>query len=161
MDSLRSSEEAWGSVKWGLPSGQLSAPTPDNQCRNVNDCEEHTCGPRGQCVDLIGAYPAYTCQCDHGFEIQTNDLGEKHCGNIDDCAGTDCGVGTCRDLIGSATCICPSGYFIGAATDSTKTCLPVQCSSSAPTVSNGRMLSSHSGAVNFPTSIRYKCAAGV
>merc|ERR1719253_1850952 len=31
---------------------------------------------------------------------------------------------------------------------------------STPTLTNGRLLSSHSGAVNFPTTLRYKCATG-
>jgi len=143
-----------------LPSGQMSAPTPNNQCRNVNDCEQHTCGPKGRCIDLIGAAPAYTCECDFGFEIQTNDAGEKHCGNKDDCQGKGCGVGTCKDLIGDYTCICPSGHYIGFGEDGSKTCLAVRCLPVTPTISNGVMLSSHTGAVDFPTTLRYRCYEG-
>jgi hypothetical protein len=39
-----------------LPSGQLSAPAADMQCRNVNDCEQHTCGPKGQCIIWWGLH---------------------------------------------------------------------------------------------------------
>merc|ERR1719183_2500591 len=106
-----------------LPTGELSAPTADQQCRNVDDCEQHTCGKKGQCIDLVGKAPAYTCKCDHGYEIQTSKNGEKHCGNVDDCQGKDCGVGTCQDLIGDYTCICPSGYYIGHQ-GLQKTCVP-------------------------------------
>ena len=29
---------------------------PSNQCRNVDDCRMHTCGPRGTCVDGVSSY---------------------------------------------------------------------------------------------------------
>jgi len=142
-----------------LPSGELSAPTVDMQCRNVNDCEQYTCGPKGTCVDLIGPSPAYTCMCEHGFEMQTKANGEKHCGNTDDCKDMDCGVGVCIDLIGDYSCSCPSGYSTGEM-DGVKTCVPVQCLDWHPILDNGRMLSTHSGPVSFPTTLRYKCAKG-
>jgi len=142
-----------------LPTGELSAPQADSQCRNVDDCEQHTCGPKGQCVDLVGPAPAYTCNCDFGFEIQVAANGEKRCGNKDDCEGKDCGVGVCKDLIGDYTCQCPSGHYIGVV-NGDKTCIPVQCEADTPSIRNGRMLSSHSGAVSFPTTLRYKCDVG-
>jgi hypothetical protein len=143
-----------------LPNGELSAPSDEMLCRNVNDCEQHTCGPKGECIDLVGPAPAYTCECDFGFEIQTSSNGEKRCGNKDDCQGKDCGVGVCKDLIGDYTCTCPSpGYYIGEK-DGSKTCIPVRCEEDTPSVSNGRLLSSHSGAVDFPSTLRYKCDKG-
>jgi len=141
-----------------LPSGELSFPSLDMQCRNVDDCEQHTCGKKGTCIDLVGPAPAYTCDCEHGYEIQTKDNGEKHCGNIDDCQGKDCGVGVCQDLIGDYTCQCPTGYYIGF--NPHKTCVPVRCSDDTPSIEDGKLLSHHSGAVDFPTTLRYRCDVG-
>merc|ERR1719472_412830 len=71
----------------------------------------------------------------------------------------DCGVGVCVDLIGDYSCSCPSGYSTGEM-DGVKTCVPVQCLDWHPILENGRMLSTHSGPVFFPTTLRYKCAKG-
>ena len=49
-----------------------------HQCRNVDDCRVHTCGPRGTCVDGVsGDY-------DPGF-WETDIDGGKLCENLDDC----------------------------------------------------------------------------
>lgn len=166
-----------------LPSGELSAPSADMQCRNINDCEQHTCGPKGKCVDLIGPSPAYTCECEFGFELQTKANGEKHCGNTDDCKDQDCGVGVCKDLVGDYTCICPAGHVIsetsgadddlvepeagaltfldfGAKRAGRKTCVPVVCATETPVLTHGKQLSDHSGPVAFPRTLRYKCDEG-
>merc|ERR1719230_2577200 len=58
-----------------LQNGQISAPADDMQCRNINDCERHTCGPKGTCIDLIGPSPAYTCKCEFGFDLRTKPNG--------------------------------------------------------------------------------------
>ena len=39
-----------------LPTGEFSSPPVDMQCRNVNDCERHTCGPKGTCVAALQNY---------------------------------------------------------------------------------------------------------
>jgi hypothetical protein len=142
-----------------LPSGEFSAPPLDMQCRNVNDCEENTCGPKGMCVDLIGPAPAYTCDCDYGFELMTRKNGDKHCGNTDDCKDQDCGHGICKDMIGDYTCICPSGYYQGDK-DGLKTCLPVRCSEETPRLENGMQLTNNHGPLDFPTTVRYECDEG-
>jgi len=91
--------------------------------------------------------------------MQTDSNGEKHCGNKDDCQGKDCGVGVCKDLVGDYTCMCPTGFYIGVK-DGSKTCVNVRCEASTPELDNGQLLSAHTGAVDFPTTLRYKCDAG-
>jgi hypothetical protein len=140
------------------PNGEMSLPTEDLQCRNVNDCDRHTCGPRGTCVDLIGESPAYTCDCQDGYEMnQVKD--QKFCGNIDDCGEKGCGPGICQDLVGDYTCICPSGHYLGFA-NGEKTCLPVLCKNEAPKLENGKMLTKHEGSVVFPVTLSYQCDLG-
>jgi hypothetical protein len=144
-----------------LGNGGFSSPTPEMICKNVNDCEGHTCGPYGVCVDLIGPAPAYTCNCQYGYIIKDDGDGEKHCGNKDDCKGADCGVGVCKDLIGSYTCICPGGYYVGFAEDGKKSCIPLTCSETTPEVENGVLSSTKkSGPVVFPSTLTYKCNKG-
>jgi hypothetical protein len=144
-----------------LASGGFSKPTDDMLCRNVNDCEGHTCGKRGTCVDLIGPAPAYTCNCSAGFEIHTEDNGEKVCGNIDDCAGTDCGVGVCKDMIGGYSCSCPSGYFVAVDKNKDKTCAPLQCSVEVPIVKFGKLVTKKVKApIVFPQTLTYECEKG-
>jgi hypothetical protein len=155
----------------GCGSSGFSTPTPDMLCRNVNDCEGHTCGPKGTCVDLIGPAPAYTCNCDYGYVIKEDADGEKHCGNKDDCKGVSCGVGVCKDLIGTYTCTCPGGYYTGIdAATGKKSCLPVVCSADIPVVkyAESRISGSFiqiSGKVRaspvvFPTTLIYTCDVG-
>jgi hypothetical protein len=143
-----------------LGNGGFSSPTPDMICRNVNDCEGHTCGPFGTCVDLIGPAPAYTCNCQYGYIIKQDGDGEKHCGNKDDCKGADCGMGICKDLIGSYTCTCPGGYYVGLGDNGKKTCLPVMCSELTPEVKHGKITGAHSGPILFPKTLTYKCDQG-
>jgi hypothetical protein len=149
-----------------FPSGQFSLPTPDMMCVNVNDCAMHTCGAHGKCVDLVGPAPAYTCKCEFGHELRTRQNGEKFCGNVDNCGSHECGPGTCQDLIGDYTCICPPGHFLGEADDGKggmeKTCLPVECLKEAPKLTNGKLVSDHSGPVTFGEkgTLRYKCDEG-
>jgi hypothetical protein len=142
-----------------LPTGEFAAPAEDMQCRNVNDCETATCGPNGQCVDLVGPAPAYTCICEHGYDLRDRKNGHKYCGNTDDCKGQDCGVGTCKDMVGGYTCICPSGYYIGEK-DGEKTCIPVRCSDDTPSLDNGKQISDHSGTIDFPDTLEYGCNEG-
>jgi hypothetical protein len=143
-----------------LSSGGFTSPSPDLECINVNDCEGHTCGPFGTCVDLIGPAPAYTCDCQYGYIIKEDGDGEKHCGQKDECKGADCGMGVCKDLIGTYTCICPGGYYVGVGDDDMKTCLPVMCSELTPVVEHSKLQTSHSGPVLFPKTLTYKCDSG-
>lgn len=142
-----------------FPNGAFSLPAPDLQCRNVNDCDRHTCGAHGSCVDEIGPSPAYTCDCQHGYELRTKPNGEKHCGDIDDCGSRECGPGVCRDLVGDYTCICPSGHYL-AKVDGEKTCLPVRCADEPETVANAKLLTNHQGPVDFPATLTYQCDTG-
>ena len=47
--------------------------TPVHQCRNVDDCRMHTCGPRGTCVDVVSSH---SCDCDPGFKETDIDGGK-------------------------------------------------------------------------------------
>jgi len=144
--------------------GGFSLPSPELQCRNVNDCDRHTCGPKGKCIDLIGASPAYTCKCDFGFELRTRKNGEKFCGNVDNCGPHECGPGVCRDLVGDYTCVCPSGHYLGIDAKvpggKEKTCIPVQCAAKPPPVANGKLVTQLDGAIVFPTTLTWQCLPG-
>lgn len=143
-----------------LANGQMSIPPDDLMCRNFDDCTKHSCGKRGTCVDLIGPSPSYTCKCEPGFEIRDLGGGEKFCGNIDDCPGADCGPGVCQDLVKGYTCVCPAGHYLADTKDGGKTCLPVECAPEAPQVANAEREDQHSGAVVYPTTLRWKCKEG-
>jgi len=142
-----------------LANGELSYPAEDMQCRNVNACEQHTCGPRGTCIDTVGtSIVAYSCKCEDGFAV-TMVKGEKFCGNIDDCGDHQCGPGVCKDLIGDYTCVCPRGHYIGV-DNGEKTCLPVRCEAETPKLDNGKQLTKHTGGIFFPLSLRFSCNEG-
>jgi hypothetical protein len=142
-------------------NGEYSLPKPSLICLNVNDCETHTCGAFGQCVDQVGPSPAYTCKCDDGYAMTTLPNGEKRCGNIDDCKGHDCGAGVCKDLVNDYTCICPTGYYIGEE-KGVKTCLPVVCDSKAPLAENAALVDKSLADKEFifSHSLRYQCKEG-
>ena len=55
--------------------------SPVRQCRNVDDCRVHICGPRGTCVDGVSSH---SCDYDLGFPEADID-GDKLCENFDDC----------------------------------------------------------------------------
>lgn len=81
--------------------------SPVHQCRNVDDCPEHNCGPQGTCVDGVNDY---TCDCLPGYE-ETEVGGEKVCGNPPGCDGVGCGgYGSCLDLVEGYKCQCNPGY---------------------------------------------------
>jgi hypothetical protein len=143
-----------------LGNGQFSEPPDNLKCRNVNDCSQFTCGAHGQCVDLIGPSPAYTCECEQGYEINPQPDGTKICGNIDDCKGITCGPGVCKDLVSDYTCICPAGHYLARLSNGEKTCEPLQCRPAAPAVQNGAMESQHTGPVLYPTTLVYGCNSG-
>lgn len=76
-------------------------------CRNIDDCEGHSCGSNGRCVDGINDY---SCECESGFEEEMV-AGEKMCGNINDCGPNACGPhGACHDLVNGYSCECDTGY---------------------------------------------------
>jgi len=146
--------------------GEFSVPPKDSQCRDVDDCALATCGQHGVCVDKIGKAPAYDCNCHDGYDVRTKTGGKygasgggKYCGNIDECKDADCGQGVCTDLVGDYLCSCFEGYSIGTK-DGKKTCVAVSCSAEPPYLGNGKELTAHSGAVDFPTALKYKCDTG-
>jgi hypothetical protein len=144
-----------------LANGELSFPAPDSQCRDVDACGQHNCGPYGVCKDVEGKdIHAYECECLHGYEVRLDPNGEKKCGDINDCEGKDCGAGTCIDKVGGYTCNCAAGHLLAEDKNGDKTCLPVQCEKKVPELKNGKMLSGHSGPIVFPESLRFECDKG-
>merc|ERR1740138_501657 len=111
-----------------LASGFLTAPPA---CKNIDDCHGHSCGAHGTCVDLINDY---TCDCQPGFEINTNEkTGEKTCGNVDDCKDAKCGeYGVCVDFTGGYTCQCVEGYVLTDLDEKHKTCEAARCPQMPP-----------------------------
>merc|ERR1719163_2030400 len=78
------------------------------KCGNIDDCDSHTCGPHGTCVDHL---MNYTCACSTGFEQSWDKNSEELiCGNIDDCGPEACGIGECLDELNGYKCKCPTGY---------------------------------------------------
>jgi hypothetical protein len=145
-----------------LANGELSYPPPDMQCRNVDACGKHNCGPYGECVDVEGKdIHAYECNCTHGYEARIDEATkELKCGNIDDCEGKDCGAGTCEDMVGGYKCHCTAGHLVVVDENGDKTCMPVECEKKVPELKNGKMLSKHSGPIVFPESLRFECNEG-
>jgi Notch-like protein len=93
-------------------------------CRNIDDCEGHSCGSNGRCIDGINDY---SCNCEDGFEEVVSESGEKMCGNIDDCGPGACGGdGACHDLVNGYECECDLGYVLqGSGED--QLCVPEIC----------------------------------
>jgi len=121
-------------------------------CRNINDCEGHSCGSNGHCVDGINDY---TCVCEEGFEEVLSASGEKECGNIDDCGPNACGPqGACHDLVNAYACECEHGYELhGTGVD--QICEAVICP--APDLEN---LAEPVPEMQFPDSLVVACAEG-
>jgi len=139
-----------------LASGFLTAPPA---CKNIDDCHGHSCGAHGTCVDLINDY---TCDCQPGFEINTNEkTGEKTCGNVDDCKDAKCGeYGVCVDFTGGYTCQCMEGYVLTELDDVHKSCEAARCPQMPPFDH-----ASHNGASEplnlvFPESALFVCDNG-
>ena len=87
--------------------------THHDGCFNINDCERHTCGPNGNCVDKSNPtgdhFNDYECDCDSGFQAEVKD-GKRICVNIPDCPNGACLPGSCHDLVNDYKCTCPTGY---------------------------------------------------
>mmetsp|Transcript_8038 Transcript_8038/g.17343 ORF Transcript_8038/g.17343 Transcript_8038/m.17343 type:complete len:1609 (-) Transcript_8038:37-4863(-) len=124
-------------------------------CMPINDCEGHTCGPFGECVDM---HMDYECKCASGFELQMVD-GEKMCGNINDCGAGACGPGQCKDLINGYTCQCPRGHDLKDVEELGKTehtCIPKMCGA-PPQVAHG---STTATKAVFPEDSVFTCDVG-
>jgi uncharacterized protein YfaP (DUF2135 family) len=127
-----------------LESGLFSSMST---CRNIDDCEGHSCGSNGRCVDGINEY---TCDCESGFEVEEIG-GELMCGNIDDCGAGACGGhGVCHDLVNGFHCECDTGYEVQGDTCAAKTCTMPSMNHVASTVAS----------LVFPQTLYIDCAAG-
>jgi hypothetical protein len=135
-----------------LRSGMFSAMST---CRNIDDCEGHSCGSNGHCVDGINDY---SCECESGFEEEMVG-GEKMCGNIDDCGPNACGGhGACHDLVNGYSCECDTGYRLEGEGDG-QNCAAVQCDfAHAPWDLGESILTEDS--ISFPHTLYIECEAG-
>ena len=89
-----------------------------------DNCENDPCNPdpceNGICSSL--SFKNYTCQCDVGYT-------GKNCSiDINDCIDiTDCGNGTCIDLVNDYQCQCDAGYTGETFIINIDDCTPVPC----------------------------------
>jgi len=133
-----------------LATGQFSSSL---YCQNIDDCDGHTCGSRGVCVDGL---EDYSCNCQDGFE-QSVVGGEKVCGNIDDCNGISCGGhGTCVDEVGSFTCECSLGHHNLEEGNPSSPCVHNTCN--LPLHENTQM--EETLTLNFQQVVQMHCAEG-
>ncbi|XP_015768009.1 PREDICTED: fibropellin-1-like isoform X3 [Acropora digitifera] len=71
-------------------------------CKDIDDCGNHTCANGASCVDGINRY---SCLCTTGFIGRYCEI------DIDDCFNVSCEHGaTCVDGISNFTCSCQAGY---------------------------------------------------
>ncbi|RDD36357.1 Mucin-like protein, partial [Trichoplax sp. H2] len=93
------------------------------KCFDINECEtgDNLCNQT--CINTVGNY---SCQCQAGFELDTNNL---DCKDIDECAITQRCHQICVNDYGSYSCECRPGYTLNS---DNKTCSPiVTCNSTA------------------------------
>ncbi|XP_068693084.1 von Willebrand factor D and EGF domain-containing protein-like isoform X2 [Montipora foliosa] len=71
-------------------------------CRDINDCANHTCANGASCVDGINSY---SCNCTTGF------TGPYCKTDMDDCANHTCANGaSCVDGVNTYFCNCTAGF---------------------------------------------------
>ncbi|XP_068690355.1 uncharacterized protein [Montipora foliosa] len=71
-------------------------------CRDINNCANHTCANGASCIDSINSY---SCNCTAGF---TGTYCET---DMDDCANHTCANGaSCVDGVNSYSCNCTAGF---------------------------------------------------
>jgi len=85
-------------------------------CSDIDHCIGNPCGALGACTDVpASAAPGYTCTCQEGAKVRTNEDGSEYC-TQDQCHGNPCGKGNCIDLVpfggeeGEYACECDTGY---------------------------------------------------
>jgi hypothetical protein len=149
-----------------LSNGLYSAPA---ELFNIDECLVHDCGNPGTCIDHekpTGVpYDDYHCHCEGGFEETDKGDGhghkEKMCTNINDCPiYNQCnGMGACKDLLSSYTCMCYSGYVITEQPGKplNATCTPKECGV-APDVD--KSTKSSNDKLFFPNTVTYTCEKG-
>lgn len=98
-------QPAVGSYRCTCPDGFRFLPSPVGTCSKVlTPCvqQKDLCSP-GQC-QALGEFN-YRCQCPSGFSFDG-----VSCIQINQCAMSPCGAGTCKNLVGFYECTCPRGY---------------------------------------------------
>merc|ERR1719310_935416 len=135
-------DDPYKSIKQGftrscLSSGKYSDPP---EIFNIDSCLVHDCATPGTCIDHetptgVG-YDDYHCTCEEGYE--ETDLGDGHgfivrqCTNINDCPIYNIcnGMGACKDLLQTYTCLCFTGYELTTENpdkEGNATCKPKVC----------------------------------
>jgi hypothetical protein len=139
--------------------GDFSAVPHLGECANIDDCAMHTCGPFGECEDLL---LDYKCNCESGYEeTEDPETKEKVCGNINDCGPEACGNGQCEDLLEDYRCHCEDGYEEADTPDGEHICKAKECGI-PPEIANSAtspLEDAHSKAF-FKEVILYQCDVG-
>ncbi|EDV27739.1 uncharacterized protein TRIADDRAFT_53736 [Trichoplax adhaerens] len=86
------------------------------KCYDVDEClmGVHSCNQT--CINSIGSY---TCQCNIGFKIATN---QRDCEDIDECVQSEPCHQICNNEYGHYRCACNPGFELD---DNNSTCLPL------------------------------------
>ncbi|PQQ07379.1 hypothetical protein Pyn_32127 [Prunus yedoensis var. nudiflora] len=84
----------------------------EDPCDEAQKRQDYVCKGNSTCVNPINR-SGYICKCKEGYE--GNPYHPNGCQDIDECSLPNinpCTNGTCSNLPGSHTCLCPTGYTI-------------------------------------------------
>ncbi|KAL6282763.1 hypothetical protein ACE6H2_013692 [Prunus campanulata] len=84
----------------------------EDPCDEAQKRQDYVCKGNSTCVNPINR-SGYVCKCKKGYE--GNPYHPNGCQDIDECSLPNinpCTNGTCSNLPGSHTCLCPTGYTI-------------------------------------------------
>ncbi|KAI5332040.1 PREDICTED: wall-associated [Prunus dulcis] len=77
-------------------------------CNTAQKRKDFACKANSKCVNLVGRSAGYICQCLQGYH--GNPYLPDGCEDIDECMITSPCNGTCINVPGNYTCVCPQGY---------------------------------------------------